>query len=56
MNGGRDKAQSGKIMGIIGTVILGLIVLAIVAFIVLAVAVSTSDPTPVTPNPTGMNG
>jgi len=54
--GGRDKAQSGKIMGIIGTVILGLIVLAIVAFIVLAVAVSTSDPTPVTPNPTGLNG
>jgi hypothetical protein len=54
--GGRDKAQSGKIMGIIGTVILGLIILAIVAFIVLAVAVSTSDPTPVTPNPTGLNG
>jgi hypothetical protein len=44
---GRDKAQAGKIMGIIGTVLLALGVLAILAVLVLAVAVGGSDqPTP----------
>ncbi|MGC4110917.1 MAG: DUF4190 domain-containing protein [Nocardioides sp.] len=42
---GRDRAQSGKIMGIIGTVLLVLGVLAIVGVIVLAVA-SSPDPAP----------
>ena len=40
---GRDKAQAGKIMGIIGSVLLALGVLAIIAFVALAVAVSPSD-------------
>jgi hypothetical protein len=37
---GRDKAQAGKIMGIIGTVLLALGVLAIIAVVLLAFAVS----------------
>jgi hypothetical protein len=40
---GRDKAQAGKIMGIIGSVLLALGVLAIIAFVALAVIVSPSD-------------
>jgi hypothetical protein len=54
--GGRDRAQSGKIMGIIGTVLLVLGVLAIIAFVALAVSVGSSDPTPVYPSPTFQNG
>ena len=54
--GGRDRAQGGKIMGIIGTVLLVLSVLAIIAFVVLAVAVSTSDPSPAYPSPGFQNG
>jgi hypothetical protein len=54
--GGRDKAQGGKIMGIIGTALLALGVLAIIAFVVLAVAVGTSDSSPVPPSPTFQNG
>jgi hypothetical protein len=54
--GGRDKAQGGKIMGIIGTVLLALGIVAIIAIIVLAVAVGSSDPSPVYPSPTFQNG
>jgi hypothetical protein len=50
---GRDKANAGKIMGMIGTILLALGVLAIGAFIVLAIAITPShvtinqnDPTP----------
>ncbi len=43
---GRDNANAGKVMGIVGTVLLILGVLAIIAFIVLVVAVgSTSSST-----------
>ncbi|WP_199904862.1 DUF4190 domain-containing protein [Nocardioides sediminis] len=44
---GREQAQAGRIMGMIGTAILVLIVLAVVAFIVLfaAVGVSTYETT-----------
>jgi hypothetical protein len=49
--GGRDRAQSGRIMGIIGTVILVLGVLAIIGFVALAVAVGTSEPTPAYQSP-----
>jgi hypothetical protein len=40
--GGRDKAQAGKVMGIIGTVILGLGVLAILLIVIVAVSTSAS--------------
>jgi hypothetical protein len=40
--GGRDKAQAGKVMGIIGTVVLGLGVLAIILVVVVAAASSDS--------------
>ena len=54
---GRDKAQGGKIMGIIGSVILALGVLAIIAFVVLVVAVgSSNDPQPVFPSTNFQNG
>lgn len=46
---GRDRAQAGRIMGIIGTVLLVLGVLAIIAIVVLAVSVGTSDSQPGTP-------
>ena len=39
---GRDQAQAGRIMGIIGTVLLLLVVLAAIAFVALAVGVSES--------------
>ena len=52
---GRDRAQAGKIMGIIGTVLLALGVVLIVGLIALA-SVSTSDSTPVTPQPSFQNG
>ena len=54
--GGRDRAQGGKIMGIIGTVLLVLGVLAIIAFIALVATVGTSGPQPVFPNPSFQNG
>jgi hypothetical protein len=47
---GRDRAQGGKIMGIIGTVLLIIGVVAIIGFVVLAIAVGTSSGTD--PNPT----
>jgi hypothetical protein len=53
---GRDRAQGGKIMGIIGTVLLILGVLAIIAFVVLAVAVGTSEPSQSYPSPGFQNG
>jgi hypothetical protein len=40
---GRDKAQAGRVMGIIGSILLVLGVLAIIAFVVLAVAIGSSD-------------
>jgi hypothetical protein len=40
---GRDRANAGKIMGIIGTVLLALGILAVIAFVVLAFAVGSSD-------------
>jgi hypothetical protein len=47
--GGRDKANAGKIMGIIGTVLLALGVIALIALVGLIVAVGhgSSDPSPV---------
>ncbi len=51
--GGRDRAQGGKIMGIIGTVLLILGVVAIISFVVLAIAVGSSsgtDPNPAYPS------
>lgn len=52
--GGRDKANAGKIMGIIGTVLLVLAVVLLVLAIGLLVAFGTSDqPTVVFPSPTG---
>jgi hypothetical protein len=54
--GGRDRAQGGKIMGIIGTVLLVLGVLAVIAIIALAVTVGGSDSSPVYPNPSFQNG
>jgi hypothetical protein len=50
--GGRDRAQTGKILGIIGTVLLALGVLAIIAFLVFAVAVGGSS----SPQPTFQQG
>lgn len=43
--GGREEANAGRIMGIIGTVLLILAVLAVIAFIVLIVAVSPDSDT-----------
>jgi hypothetical protein len=55
--GGRDRAQAGKIMGIIGTVLLALAVIAVIGLIALAVATDPSGPTtPVTPTPSFQNG
>jgi hypothetical protein len=51
---GRDRANSGKIMGIIGTVLLVLGVIAIILFVVLF-AVSGSDSGP-NPSPTFQQG
>jgi Domain of unknown function (DUF4190) len=48
---GRDRAQAGKVMGIIGTVLLALGVLAVIAIVALAVAVASSDPSPAIPSP-----
>jgi hypothetical protein len=48
--GGRDRAQAGRIMGIIGTVFLVLAVIALIVVISL-VAAAPSSPTPVSPAP-----
>jgi hypothetical protein len=56
---GRDRAQAGKIMGIIGTVLLALAVVAVIGLIAVVVTVGSSDSspvTPITPNPTFRNG
>jgi hypothetical protein len=55
--GGRDRAQAGKIMGIIGTVLLALGILAIIAVVVLVIALGDgSDPGPVFPSPNARIG
>jgi hypothetical protein len=54
--GGRDKAQAGKWMGIIGTILLILGVVLIIGLIVIGVAVDSSDPTPVNNGGTFQNG
>jgi hypothetical protein len=53
--GGRDKANAGRVMGIIGTVLLVLGIIAILGVIALLVAVSrgTGDPSPVLPSGSG---
>ena len=52
--GGRDKANAGKVMGIIGTVILVLAVLLVIVAILVLVAFGHSDsPGIVFPSPTG---
>ena len=43
--GGREEANAGRIMGIIGTVLLILAALAVIAFVVLVVAVSDNSST-----------
>jgi hypothetical protein len=43
--GGRDQANGGRIMGIVGTILLVLAVLAVIAFIVLVVVVAESSST-----------
>jgi len=48
---GRDRAQAGKVMGIIGTVLLVLGVLTLIAFVTLVFSVMSSDPSPVLPSP-----
>jgi hypothetical protein len=53
---GRDRAAAGKVMGIIGTVLLALGILAIIAFVVLIVAVGSSDSGSSSPNPVFGNG
>ena len=54
--GGRDRAQAGKVMGIIGTVLLVLGILAVIAFVALAVSLGNPDPQPSFPSPTFQNG
>lgn len=53
---GRDRAQAGKIMGIIGSVLLVLGIVAILAFVALVVSIGTSDPQPVLPSPSFGSG
>ena len=53
---GRDQAQAGRIMGIIGSVLLVLGILAIIAVVALAVSVGSSDPQPAFPSPSFQNG
>ena len=48
---GRDRAQAGKVMGIIGTVLLVLGVLTVLAILVLVVAVVSPGSSPVAPSP-----
>jgi hypothetical protein len=55
--GGRDKAQGGRVMGIIGTVLLMLGVLLVVFLVAVGLSVgSSSQPTPVLPNPSVQSG
>jgi hypothetical protein len=54
--GGRDKAQSGKVMGMIGSVFLVLGIVAIIGFVALAASVGSSDPTPVDQQHGFLNG
>ena len=55
--GGRDKAQAGRVMGIIGTVLLVLGVLLVVFLLAVGLSVgSSSQPTPVLPNPSVQSG
>jgi hypothetical protein len=54
--GGRDKAQAGRVMGIIGTVVLALGLLAIVVIVEVAVAAGTSEPSPAQPVHSFQNG
>jgi hypothetical protein len=49
---GRDRAQAGKVMGIIGTVLLALGIVAVIAIVVVVIAVgSSTDPSPSFPSP-----
>lgn len=48
---GRDRAQAGKVMGIIGTVLLVLVVLLVIAGFLLAFAFVSSGSSPVAPSP-----
>ncbi len=48
---GRDRAQAGKVMGIIGTVLLVLEVLTIIALVALLFSVASSGTGPVSPTP-----
>ena len=50
--GGRDRAQAGKILGIIGSVLL---VLGVLAIILVVVLVANSDPTGPTPTYNNQN-
>ena len=51
---GRDKANAGKIMGIIGTVFLVIGIVAVIGIIALIAAVPDS-PTPISPTPQGQH-
>ena len=53
--GGRDKAQGGKVMGIIGSIFLVLGIIAIIGFVALAASVS-DDPSPTGPQHGFLNG
>ena len=49
---GRDRAQAGKVMGIIGTLLLVVTVLTVIAIVTLLVAVASSPgPSPAFPSP-----
>jgi hypothetical protein len=54
--GGRDRAQAGKVMGIIGTVLLLLSVLAVIAIFLLAVSLTSSGQSQVFPSPQVSSG
>jgi hypothetical protein len=53
---GREKANAGKIMGLIGTILLALGLLAIAAFIVLAIAITPGSGHIDPPSPTRHHG
>ena len=53
--GGRDKAQGGKVLGIIGSIFLVLGIIAIIGFVALAASVS-DDPSPTDPQHGFLNG
>jgi hypothetical protein len=54
--GGRDKAQGGKVMGIIGSIFLVLGIIAIIGFVALAASVGSNEPTPTGPQHGFLNG